>query len=74
MTAIMYRSIDVTRLKMSYRESGPSGARKLLLPHGYPTAGRMFRELIPQLADRFHVVAPGPPVSGSLTCRRTGSP
>jgi pimeloyl-ACP methyl ester carboxylesterase len=53
-----YRSTDVDGLKVFYRESGPADAPKLLLLHGYPSAGHMFRNLIPQLADRFHVVAP----------------
>jgi pimeloyl-ACP methyl ester carboxylesterase len=58
MTPVTYRSTDVNGLKVFYRESGPAGAPKLLLLHGYPSASHMFRELIPQLADRFHVVAP----------------
>jgi pimeloyl-ACP methyl ester carboxylesterase len=55
---VAYRSADVNGLKVFYRESGPSDAPKLLLLHGYPSASHMFRDLIPQLADRFHVVAP----------------
>lgn len=58
MTQTTYRSTDVNGLKVFYREAGPNDAPKLLLLHGYPTASHMFRELIPQLADRFHVVAP----------------
>jgi pimeloyl-ACP methyl ester carboxylesterase len=58
MTQTKYRSTDVNGLKVFYREAGPPDAPKLLLLHGYPTASHMFRELIPQLADRFHVVAP----------------
>ena len=58
MTPITYRSTDVSGLKVFYRESGHSGDPKLLLLHGYPSASHMFRDLIPQLADRFHVVAP----------------
>jgi hypothetical protein len=58
MTPITYRSTDVKGLKVFYRESGPSDAPKLLLLHGFPSAGHMFRDLIPQLADRFHVAAP----------------
>jgi pimeloyl-ACP methyl ester carboxylesterase len=58
MTQTTYRSTDVNGLKVFYREAGPTAAPKLLLLHGYPTASHMFRELIPQLADRFHVVAP----------------
>jgi pimeloyl-ACP methyl ester carboxylesterase len=58
MSTTSYRSADVNGLKVFYRESGPADAPKLLLLHGYPSAGHMFRNLIPQLADRFHVVAP----------------
>ena len=58
MTPVAYRTIGVNGLKVFYRESGPSDALKLLLLHGFPSAGHMFRDLIPQLADRLHVVAP----------------
>jgi pimeloyl-ACP methyl ester carboxylesterase len=58
MTHTTYHSTDVNGLKVFYRESGPPDAPKLLLLHGYPTSSHMFRELIPQLADRFHVIAP----------------
>ena len=58
MTPTTYCSTDVNGLKVFYRESGPPGAPKLLLLHGYPSASHMFRDLIPQLADRFHVIAP----------------
>jgi pimeloyl-ACP methyl ester carboxylesterase len=64
MIPITYRAIDVNGLKVFYRESGPSDAPKLLLLHGFPSAGHMFRDLIPQLADRFHVVAPDLPGFG----------
>jgi pimeloyl-ACP methyl ester carboxylesterase len=53
-----YRSTHVNGLKVFFREAGPSDGPKLLLLHGYPSAGHMFRDLIPRLADRFHVVAP----------------
>jgi pimeloyl-ACP methyl ester carboxylesterase len=58
MTLIAYRSTEVNGLKVFYRESGPADAPKLLLLHGYPSASHMFRDLIPLLADRFHVIAP----------------
>jgi pimeloyl-ACP methyl ester carboxylesterase len=58
MTQTSYHSADVNGLKVFYREAGPPEAPKLLLLHGYPTASHMFRELIPRLADRYHVVAP----------------
>jgi pimeloyl-ACP methyl ester carboxylesterase len=58
MTPVTYRSTDVNGLKVFYRESGHSDAPTLLLLHGYPSASHMFRDLIPHLADRFHIVAP----------------
>ncbi|MFF7471965.1 alpha/beta fold hydrolase [Streptomyces sp. NPDC008092] len=64
MAPTTYRTADVNGLKVFYRESGPSDAPKLLLLHGFPSAGHMFRDLIPHLADRFHVVAPDLPGFG----------
>jgi pimeloyl-ACP methyl ester carboxylesterase len=64
MTAIKYRSADVDGLKIFYREAGAADAPVLLLLHGFPSAGHMFRDLIPHLADRFHIVAPDLPGFG----------
>ncbi len=64
MTAIAYRTADVDGLKIFYREAGPKGAPKLLLLHGFPTSSHMFRDLIPLLADRYHIVAPDLPGFG----------
>ena len=64
MTTINYRTADVEGLKVFYREAGRADAPMLLLLHGFPSAGHMFRDLIPQLADRFHVIAPDLPGSG----------
>ena len=61
---IRYRNADVDGFKIFYREAGPPGAPKLLLLHGFPSASHMFRDLIPRLADRFHIVAPDLPGFG----------
>jgi pimeloyl-ACP methyl ester carboxylesterase len=64
MASIRYAIADIGGLRISYREAGPTDAPTLLLLHGFPTAGHMFRELIPLLADSFHLVAPDLPGFG----------
>ncbi|HUO92816.1 MAG TPA: alpha/beta hydrolase [Rhizomicrobium sp.] len=65
MTSTTYRSADLEGLKIFYREAGTKGAPKLLLLHGFPTASHMFRDLIPLLSDRFHIIAPDLPGFGN---------
>ncbi|WP_029971876.1 alpha/beta fold hydrolase [Paraburkholderia graminis] len=64
MSGIAHRFIDVNGYNVFYREAGCAGAPKLLLLHGFPTSSHMFRELIPLLADKFHIVAPDLPGFG----------
>jgi pimeloyl-ACP methyl ester carboxylesterase len=64
MTAISYRTVEVDGLKVFYRESRKVETPKLLLLHGFPTSSHMFRNLIPLLGDRFHIVAPDLPGFG----------
>jgi pimeloyl-ACP methyl ester carboxylesterase len=64
MTDIKYRTAEVDGFKIFYREAGPAQAPKLLLLHGFPSSSHMFRDLIPLLADRFHIIAPDLPGFG----------
>src|ERR1700742_4381700 len=64
MSTVRYRKANVDGLNVFYREAGRPDAPALLLLHGFPTAGHMFRELIPLLSDRFRLVAPDLPGFG----------
>ena len=56
--ATTYRFATVDGRNVFYREAGDPAAPTVLLLHGFPTSSFMFRDLIPQLADTFHVIAP----------------
>ena len=62
--AVRYRTARVNGVDVFYREAGRGNARTILLLHGFPTSSNMFRNLIPRLADTFHVVAPDFPGFG----------
>lgn len=62
---IRYQTVDVDGTSIFYREAGDPNHPTLLLLHGFPTAGHMFRDLIPALADRYHVIAPDLPGFGN---------
>ena len=64
MTTIQYRKVNVDGFNVFFRQAGRADAPALLLLHGFPSAGHMFRELIPALSDRFHLVAPDLPGFG----------
>src|SRR5215813_1456572 len=62
MTSYQHAIVDGS--KIFYREAGSKTAQSILLLHGFPTSSHMFRNLIPALADRYHVVAPDLPGFG----------
>ena len=61
---VSFRKVDVDGLKIFYREAGSKDAPAMLQLHGFPCASHMFRDLIPKLADRLHVIAPDLPGFG----------
>ena len=61
----MHRTVEIDGLDIFYREAGPREAPTVLLLHGFPTSSHMFRNLIPHLSDRFHLVAPDFPGFGA---------
>jgi pimeloyl-ACP methyl ester carboxylesterase len=64
MEHVRYAAADIDGFKVFYREAGNTAGPKLLLLHGFPSASHMFRDLIPLLADRFHMIAPDLPGFG----------
>jgi pimeloyl-ACP methyl ester carboxylesterase len=60
-----YRSAEVDGLNIAYREAGDPASPKLVLLHGFPASSHQYRNLIPALATRFHVIAPDYPGFGN---------
>jgi len=61
----LHRSVTIDGVEIFYREAGSRDNPTILLLHGFPTSSHMFRNLIPALADRFHLVAPDYPGYGN---------
>ncbi|OYY88413.1 MAG: alpha/beta hydrolase [Rhizobiales bacterium 35-66-30] len=61
---VRFNTVDVDGLKLFYREAGDASRPTVLLLHGFPSASHMFRDLIPELAEHYHVVAPDLPGFG----------
>src|SRR5947209_2340692 len=59
-----YHTKTVDGVSIFYREAGPADGPVVLLLHGFPTSSHMFRNLIPALADHYHVIAPDYPGFG----------
>jgi pimeloyl-ACP methyl ester carboxylesterase len=60
-----HRNVTIDGVDIFYREAGPVDAPTILLLHGFPTSSHMFRNLIPALSDRYHVIAPDYPGFGN---------
>ena len=59
-----FKTVDVNGTDIFYREAGDRGRPSVLLLHGFPSSSHMFRDLIPELADQYHVIAPDLPGFG----------
>lgn len=68
--AVHYRTAEVQGVSIFYREAGPPDAQAVLLLHGFGASSYMFRNLIPVLAQRYHVIAPDLPGFGQTTVRQ----
>ncbi|RKZ70814.1 MAG: alpha/beta hydrolase [Gammaproteobacteria bacterium] len=64
MQDVRYKTVEIEGLDIFYREAGNPDKPTILLLHGFPTSSHMFRDLIPQLADQYHLVAPDYPGYG----------
>ncbi len=61
---ISYKTVEIEGLDVFYREAGDPNNPTILLLHGFPTSSHMFRDLIPQLSDEYHLIAPDYPGYG----------
>ena len=64
-TQTLHKTINIDGVNIFYREAGRADAPTILLLHGFPTSSHMFRNLIPALADRYHLIAPDYPGFGN---------
>ena len=70
--AVMHRTVEIDGQLIFYRQAGSPEAPTLLLLHGFPTSSHIFRDLIPALADEFHLVAPDYPGYGNSSMPAVG--
>ncbi len=73
MTTVHYRTQRVGAVDVFYREAGAADAPVILLLHGFPTSSHMFRDLLPELADRYRVIAPDLPGFGQTKAPSRGT-
>jgi pimeloyl-ACP methyl ester carboxylesterase len=72
-TSTLHKTVTIDGLSIFYRESGEPTNPKMLLLHGWPSSSHQYRNLIPALADHFHIVAPDYPGLGNrllMICRK----
>ena len=62
---VTYHTANIDELNVFYREAGSKDAPVIILLHGFPTSSHMFRDLIPKLSDKYHVIAPDYPGYGN---------
>ena len=62
---VVFRTENIDGLNIAYREAGDPSRPTILLLHGFPTSSHMFRNLIPELAENYHVIAPDFPGFGA---------
>lgn len=65
LTRTFFRTVEIDGVEIFYREAGDPERPTVLLLHGFPTSSNMFRDLIPALAERYHVLAPDYPGFGA---------
>jgi pimeloyl-ACP methyl ester carboxylesterase len=61
---VRYKTVNAAGVEVFYREAGPKNGPAILLLHGFPTSSHMYRNLIPRLSDKYHVIAPDLPGFG----------
>jgi pimeloyl-ACP methyl ester carboxylesterase len=64
LTGVEYKTAKIEDIEIFYREAGDKNNPTILLLHGFPTSSHMFRELMPELADEYHLIAPDYPGYG----------
>ena len=61
---LTYRTVTVDGMRIFYREAGSPDSAAVLMLHGFPSSSKMYADLIPLLADRYHLIAPDYPGFG----------
>jgi len=69
-SATRYHRVAIDDVEVFYREAGSRNKPTVVLLHGFPTSSHMFRNLIPKLADRYHVIAPDYQGTETARCHR----